>query len=470
MDSTTDNLRTEAAPLQSLREIVQQGRLLPPDDLVHAMLGLMRQVADLHAQGRVADITLDTIVEQQDGQLTLRANASTSPRNNLTQIHEIQPQVSSALKLVGNYRVTQDEGRGTKVDDLGVLDGDDIAIASPCYITGLRTWESELGHHDEITDVFQLGMVLASLACGLDPTEFDDVQRFSLNRANLFAIAPRLHPVIASIILEATELNRHERATDVSELARRLDTWRDQPTSIEVERVLAEAQGVPGRRAAVLAHLRDRLFDLSRRNRLIHFRPTQSSINFTDASIPMVMRVESVRADDLCTWKEKFAKDVLGGKAVPLNRWLRFDDQPQIPSQLDRIIQENRRNRNEYGFSSLRLTIAFLHWHNLKESPEERISSPLLWLPVEVTRRKGVRDQYVMNCTDSVAEFNPALRHMLRQLYDIDLPETVDLAETSIEAIHQAIRAQIHESEPGVRLSCRNARLYGSSCNARFSA
>lgn len=452
MEATPAGPAAQARPTRLLRAVLSEGKLLPPDDLVHAMLGLMRQIADLHTHGRVAQIGLDTVVELEDGQLTLVDPAGTAPGNNLKAVHALQPQVSSALKLVGNYRVTQDELRGTKVDDLSVLDGDGIELRHPVYITQLRNWETELGHHDEITDVFQLGMVMASLACGLDPSEFDDIERFSLNRQNLFAIAPRLHPVIASIILEATELNRHERATDVAELARRLDTWRDQPTGIEVERVLAEAQGVPGRRAAVLAHLRDRLFDLSRRNRLIHFRATQSSINYTEASIPIVMRIESVRADDLCTWKGQFARDVLDGKAVPLNRWLRFEDQPQIPSQLDRIIQENRRNRNEYGYSSLRLTVAFLHWHNLKEAPDERISSPLLWLPVEVSRRKGVRDRYVMNCVDSVAEFNPALRHMLRQLYDIELPETVDLAATPIEAIHEAIRTQIHESEPGVRL------------------
>lgn len=454
VDPLHDGADVRAAPAstRTLRMVLRDARILPPDDLVHAMLGLFRQVADLHARGRVADIALDTVVELDDGQLALANPAGIEPTGKLKAIHDVQPQVSSALKLVGNYRITQDEERGTKVDDLSVLDGDEVVVESPVYITRLRNWEMVLGHHDEIGDVFQLGMVMASLACGLDPAEFDDVERFSLNRTNLFAIAPRLHPVIASLILEATELNRHQRATDVDGLARRLDTWRDQPTGIELERVLAGAGGVPGRRTAVLAHLRDRLFDLSRRNRLIHFRPTQSSINFTDASIPIVMRIESVRADSLCTWKGQFARDVLGGKGVPLGRWLRFEDQPQIPSQIDRIIQENRRNRNEYGFSSLRLTVAFLHWHNLKEAPEERISSPLLWLPVEVTRRKGVRDQYVLSCEDPVAEFNPALRHMLRQLYDIDLPETVDLSETSIEAVHQAIRAQIHESEPGVRL------------------
>ena len=440
------------AVTRTLRAVLGERKLLPSDDLVHAVLGLLEQVAALHAQGRVAHITLDTVVETEDGRLALADPAGVLPRANLSAVHAVQPHVSSALKLVGNYRVTQDEDRGSKVDDLSVLDGDAVTIAGPAYITRLRCWETEIGHQDEITDVFRLGMVMASLACGLDPCEVDDVERFSLNRDNLFTIAPRLHPVIASIILEATALNRHERATDVADLAQRLDRWRDQPAGIAVQRVLAEAQGVPGRRAAVLAHLRDRLFDLSRRNRLIHFRSTQSSINFTDASIPIVMRLESVRADSLCTWQGQFAEEVLGGKAVALNRWLRFEDQPQIPSQLDRIIQENHRNRNEYGFSSLRLTVAFLHWHNLKEAPDDRISSPLLWLPVEVTRRKGVRDQYMLNCKGSVAEFNPALRHMLRQLYAIDLPETVDLADTPIAAVHAAIRAQIHDSEPGVRL------------------
>lgn len=452
MDTTTAVAPAVPAPPRPLREVLGDRRVLPSDDLVHTVLALLREVANLHAQGRVASIRLDSVVERDDGQLALIDPAGTAPTDNLRAVRAVQPQVSSALKLVGNYRVTQDEELGTKVDDLSVLDGDDVRVTGPAYITRLRSWERELGHHDEITDVFQLGMVMASLACGLDPIDADDIERFSLNRENLFAIAPRLHPVIASLILEATALNRHERATDVAELARRLDRWRDQPAGIEVQRVLAQAQGVPGRRTAVLAHLRDRLFDLSRRNRLIHFRATQSSINFTDASIPIVMRIESVRADSLCTWKGDFARDVLSGKPVPLNRWLRFEDQPQIPSQIDRIIQENQRNRNEYGFSSLRLTVAFLHWHNLKDMPDERIASPLLWLPVEVAKRKGVRDQYVLTCKGPVAEFNPALRQMLRQLYAIDLPETVDLSETPVAAIHEAIRAQIHESAPGVRL------------------
>jgi predicted DCC family thiol-disulfide oxidoreductase YuxK len=70
-----------------------------------------------------------------------------------------------------------------------------------------------------------------------------------------------------------TELNRHDRATDVASLTTRLRTWRDQPAALDVERALDGVAGVAPRRVAVLEHLRDRLFDLSRRNRLLYFRP-----------------------------------------------------------------------------------------------------------------------------------------------------------------------------------------------------
>lgn len=425
----------------------------PPEDVIHIMSNLMREVAALHEQGRVADLTYRSVHEAADGRLELVDKQGISPSANLAMIDLVQPKASTALKVVGEYRVVSDEERGTKVEDLRANANDAVAITKPVYLPDLRSWEIELGHHDEITDIFTIGMIMACFACNLDPHDPVDVERFSMHRSNLFAIAPRLHPVLASIILEATMLNRHDRATNLLELAHRLETYRDQPVSLDVESVLGGAHGVPGRRAAVLNHLRDRLFDLSRRNKLIHFKQTQSSINLTEASAPIVMRVESVRADQLCTWKGRFVDDVLSGGAVPLNQWLRFEDQPQLPSSFDRLIQETRRDRGEYGFSHLRLVIAFLRWHNLKDAPNERIVSPLLWLPVEVSKVKGVRDQYAMRCSDTSAEYNPALRHMLRQLYAIELPAEVDLTKTRLSEVHADLMLQIHQSEPGVRLN-----------------
>jgi predicted DNA-binding WGR domain protein len=453
LDISPDNTPAHIPSYRKLGEVIAKLELvLPPEDIIHLMAGLMHEVAALHAQGRVAELTLASVRETTDGRLELVDKEGLAPSSNLAAIDRVQPKVSTALKVVGEYRVTSDEELGTKVEDLSAETDEERSITKPVYLPDLRCWEIELGHHDEITDVFVIGMIMASFACGIDPTNPSQLERFAMNRSNLFAVAPRLHPVLASIIIEATALNRHDRATDLAELARRLETYRDQPLALDVERALAGAQGISGRRSAVLAHLRDRLFDLSRRNKLIHFRPTQSSVNMTESSMPIVMRIESIRADQLCTWKGKFIDDVLSGKAVPLNQWLRFEDQPQLPSSFDRLIQETRRDRAEYGFSHMRLVVAFMHWHNLKEAPNERITSPLLWLPVEVSKTKGVRDQYMMRCSDAVAEFNPALRHMLRQLYAIELPDEIDLTKANLSDVHADIMRQIHQSEPGVRL------------------
>ena len=48
---------------------------------------------------------------------------------------------------------------------------------------------------------------------------------------------------------------------------------------------------------------------------------------------------------------------------------------------------------------------------------------------------------------------NPALRHHLKELYNLNLPEFVDLKETSLDQFYEALKAQIQASEPGVTLN-----------------
>ena len=316
----------------------RQGHPLQADDLIHILLPLMREVAALHAAGCVAALRPSDIAEADDGILTLVAPQGGAPAFNAETLKKIQPAPGSALKIVGEYRVTTDETDGRKVDDL--LSGKDgeAAIVKPVYLPAYECWEIRIGHHDEITDIFALGLLMASLCCGLDFALPEDLQKFSMSRRNLFALNPSLHPVVATLIMEMTALNRHDRATSLAELAGRLDTYRDQPVDLDVEQSLRGVKGLPQRRMAVLSHLRDRLFDLSRRNRLIHFRATQASVNLTEGSVPMVVRLEAIRAGQLCSWNENFSREVLGGGQVPLLNWLRFEDQPYLPAAFDRII------------------------------------------------------------------------------------------------------------------------------------
>ncbi|WP_020180387.1 AAA domain-containing protein [Methylopila sp. M107] len=441
-----------AEPQPFADAISEAGGALPIDDVLFAVLPLLRTVAELHLHGLVAELGGRDVLQDETGRLRLRNPSGQPPRFALSAVKAVQPNPGSALNIIDEVRLTRDSETGLAMETLRAERDPAQPITKPVYLPDFAAWELRLGHHDEITDIFQLGQILACLACGLDFGDPDDVDRFAMNRRNLFVLSGRLNPVLANVILEMTALNRHERATDLGGLVRRLETWRDQPAALDVARVLSSADGAASRRTAVLAHLRDRLFDLSRRNRLLHFKPTQGTVNLTVASVPLVLRLESIRPDQLCVWGGAFAGDVTAGRQIPLRRWLRFEDQPYLPAALDRLIQDQRRDRAEYGFSPLRLVVAFLRWNNLKEAPDERIVSPLLWLPVELVKKKGVTDQYMLQAADGEAEFNPALRHHLRQLYDIRLPETVDLETTSLEAIHADLAAQIRRSEPGVEL------------------
>jgi hypothetical protein len=458
-------MTTAPAPLLQLLDTADAHGGLQTDDVLKLVLPLLREVSALHEQGKVAALGNVFAYRVTDvPALALAHPEGADPRRNLEAIAPLEQPAASVLRVVGEARVTIDADDGLSVENLAVMAdaGPDAVPTRPAYLPGYAAWELRLAHHDALGDILCLGQVLASLSCGLDFTVSEELTRFAAHRGNLFELNRRLHPVVAAVIFEMTALDRHERARDLPSVIRRLETYRDQPLDLNLglglDRIAPAKNGASQRRQAIQLHLRDRLFDLSRRNRLLYFKPTQAHVNLTIASVPLVVDMHSIRVDQLCVWDGRFAADIASCDPVPLARWLRFEDQPYLPGALDRILQEARRDRSEYGFSQMSLVIAFLRWHNLKEGAAggaeqaERIASPLLMLPVELSRKKGVRDQYLLEAATSEAQVNPTLRHHLRQLYGIVLPETVDLRETSIDQFHAQLSAQIAQSEPGVQL------------------
>jgi len=110
-------------------------------------------------------------------------------------------------------------------------------------------------------------------------------------------------------------------------------------------------------------------------------------------------------------------------------KYLRFEDAPYIPGVLDKIISEARRDRAEYGFAQLRLVLCSCAWNNLKETNTNASIRRCFFLPLNSRKKKGVRDNYVLDPTTSEAEVNPALRASPQELYNLSLPEFVDLKE-----------------------------------------
>jgi hypothetical protein len=447
------NAGDAAGPLSDhLRDRVKRGGPLGSDEIVHLLAPLFQQVADLHAQRMVAPLQGLARLQIAGGQAFFAVDAARGVTVSAA-IHEIDRDESRALEIEGHQRV--DETAHDDADrwrDLSIGRPGE-AITRPVYLPGYVAWEHEVGHHDELTDIFSLGLLLVSAGCGLDLSDDDDLRRFVGARANLFVLNRALHPVIAKLALRMTALQRRRRAQDLHGLLDTLRRYREQRagSSTELTRVAAPSASRDPR-APLLAQLRDRLFELTRRNRLLYFKPTLGHLNLTVASVPLLLDYKAISPDALFTWRGDVAEALSRGRAVPLGRYLRFEDAAYLPGVLDRIRAEERRDRAEFGFSQLRLALCLLRWHNLKEDKHERITSPLVLLPVQLEKRKGVRDSYVVTPTETEAEVNPVLRHQLRQLYGLDLPETIDLEKTSLTELHERLQGIITASEPGITL------------------
>ena len=427
------------------------------DDVLAALLPLMKQVLATHEAGLVAPLDgIQDLVVTEGAFLMFAPAKVNSPEKNTGKVEALQSPASSAVEVVAESRRTADIDQASlTVSDLGVGTGDG-GITKPVFLLNYRSWEHAVGHHDELTDIFSLGLLLASVACGLDFTDAGELELFTVNRTNLFGVNRRLNPVVAATIVHMTELNRHKRAPDLAQMISRLENYREQAADFDTNvfsRKEFKESPLSGKRRLIQSHLRDRLFEISRRNRLIYFKPTLQTLNLTVASVPVLLDYRNIKLEQLFVWHPELAATVIDGAPMSLGKYLRFEDAPYIPGVLDKIISEARRDRAEYGFAQLRLVLCFLRWNNLKEDKHERIHSPLLLLPVELTKKKGVRDNYVLDPTTSEAEVNPALRHHLKELYNLSLPEFVDLKETTLDQFYEALKTQIQASEPGVTLN-----------------
>ncbi len=427
------------------------------DDVLSALLPLSKQVLAAHAAGKIAPLeSVADLRVSEAGHLLFAPEKLKSPAKNSGKVEEFQVSLSRAVEVVAVSQRTADIDQASlTVSDLGVA-ADGSTITKPVYLPNYRSWEHAVGHHDELTDIFSLGMLLASLACGLDFSDPDELELFTVNRTNLFGVNRRLNPVLASVIVQMTELNRHRRAPDLAQMISRLEKYREQSPDFAANifhQPEFKASPLAGKRRLIQSQLRDRLFEISRRNRLIYFKPALQTLNLTVASVPILLDYRNIKLEQLFVWHPTLAAAVTEGAPLSLGKYLRFEDAPYISGVLDKIISEARRDRAEYGFAQLRLVLCFLRWNNLKEEKNERIHSPLLLLPVELNKRKGVRDNYVLEPGTSEAEVNPALRHHLKELYNLNLPEFVDLKETSLGQFFEALKAQIQASEPGVNLN-----------------
>ncbi len=423
------------------------------EDVLASFLPLVRQVVEAHAAGRVAPLEGLADLHVEANRIWFKEASQREPRIQTRVVHRIETPNRARIDVVIETRRTTDVVDGTQTEVNLAIGNRAEAITHPVYLPGYVSWEHQLGHHDPVTDIFSLGMILASLACGFDLETADDLGRFVTSRTNLFQWAPDLHPILARAIVRMTELDRHRRAQDLPTLLQNLENYRDQEIDFDLD--LARIQGFHEedsrtKQHVVLTKLKERLFEISRRNRLLQFRPTMQTVNLTHASVPLSFDIENIRPDQILTWNDALQKGIARGTSISLNKRLNFSEALYLPSVLDRIIADTRRDQAEYGFSQLRLVACFLHWSNLHEKPIEQYDSPLILVPVRLKKKKGIRDTYTLEPVADEAEINPVIRHQFKQLYSIDLPETIDLSKTTLDEFFRYLEAHVQASDGAI--------------------
>lgn len=424
------------------------------EDALASFLPLLRETINTHQAGLVAPLIGLAELKVENSRIWFNQDSRVEGSDNRSALERIESHNRSGVEVVDEQRaVTTGDEDFKWITQLVQEPGQ--PIERPCFLPGYVCWEHELDHHDPLTDVFSLGMILASMVCGLDLSDRDQLRRFVQARNNLFEINGDLHPVLARAVTKMTEPSRRRRVQDLGALLQTLENYRDQGIDFDLEIARMsefKEKDRQTKKQIVLSKLKERLFEISRRNRLLNFQPTIQSVNLTHSSVPLSLDVTNIRPDQILTWSEETNRTFVGGKTISLNKYLNFTEAVYLPGILDRIITETRRDESEFGFAQLRLVACFLRWTNLKEQPIERFNSPFVLLPVKLAKRKGIRDTFTLTALESIAEINPVVRHQFRQLFAIELPENIDLAQTTLEELYQSLEQQIAAKDVAVTL------------------
>lgn len=427
------------------------------DEVVAVMMPLLKTVAQIHGNGKVAGLHQINEIFIAEGKLNIN-DKQHDIVNNLKAVLKLFPNKSHAFEISEEYiqKVNVGETVSNETVNSKVASVDENGEIKPVCEADYGCFELRLNHHDPLTDIYILGMLMASIALHFDFTNQDDLTQFVELRNSMVFINPTISPAIANIILGMTELDRGKRWKDLNEIIEKLKNYRDYNPETEYDLAHLAENKKQNRNQFIHERLRNRLFDSSRRNRLLYYQPNLKFLNLTISSVPQVLNYQNIDENSIFYWNKEVSQKIINGNTISLNKYLQIEDNPYIIPTLDKIRLEANKDINEYGFSQLKLVLCYLNWYNTKESGNEKIVSPLLLVSVNLVKKKGLKDQYTLEFNDSEVEINPVLSNMLKDLYNIRLPETIQLAETKIEDIYELLNQQIIANNSGIVLDYVN--------------
>ncbi len=417
-------------------------------DVLAVGMPLLRHIDSLHRHGQVTGASGVSALDYDGTRLHVSGSQPAGEDSNRPAVELATAHLASSGAQLWSHRQHDDSGGGWgRTSSLDVFDPDDGVPPRPMFVAGYRVWEQLHGHHDPLTDVALCGLWLCSFAFGLDLDTPDGIDALALDHRHPSRLNPHLHPVVASTLVSMIAPDRSLRPRELGHVITRLEHHRDVPADLDLA---AAYESETDWRRAVLTTLRDRVFDTTRRNRELYYRPTASSVSLTESSVPLMLNIDRIRPKDLLTWTSPSNDALRKGKTVDLATWCRFEETPYLAPALDKLISAERKFRVETGHGRLRCIVAFLHWHD--PEADEAVTSPLLTLPATLTRKKGLETRYQLELPGDDATVNPILRHVFAGRFGIDLPAHVGTGPDEIAAFAQTLEAQVRKSAPAVQI------------------
>ncbi|MDL0130960.1 DUF5797 family protein [Halobacterium salinarum] len=185
---------------------------------------------------------------------------------------------------------------------------------------------------------------------------------------------------------------------------------------------------------------KSQLLDLTRRNKLVSFKPTKSK------SLPFKETNPTTVADELDDGELHLRKQPTDETEdvqpdLGPNELLPTRPPDEAANSLSQIGRKNKQHLRERGVDSLYISLGMLRWYSVDYSDEAN-RSPLFLAPVELeekTIQDGEKHDYVLKPKADGIRLNPALRKKLAAERGISLPVDSALSLEEIDAAFEAV-------------------------------
>ena len=130
--------------------------------MLGAALPLIEQVAALHEEGLIAPLNGVDALRVSMGHLWFQNSLAREPQIDEAALRAACGEQASRLNVTGQYSERRD-GLGVQVADEPSPTRGEVKPRR-AYYPGYVAWEQQAGHHDQLSDIFVLGLILGGLA------------------------------------------------------------------------------------------------------------------------------------------------------------------------------------------------------------------------------------------------------------------------------------------------------------------